>query len=180
MRMITSVSERGRSIATFRYISVWMMETAARWTPITPEMEAKVMMGRHIWEYAQMADALGRRTFELRLPEQHSIPPIAAYDAFLKDVVKAASTTADRTASLYDGVIPGVIARFKHYIAATDPILDEPSIVILQRNIGDLERQRIDAAELQRELKLNSGAATAIAARERSVADIVAEEKVPA
>ena len=46
MRMITSVSERGRSVATFRYISVWMMETAARWTPITPEMEAKVMMGR--------------------------------------------------------------------------------------------------------------------------------------
>ena len=136
-------------------------------------------MGRHIWEYAQMADALGKRTFELRLPEQHSILPVAAYDAFLKDVVKAA-TTADRTASLYDGVIPGVIARFKQYIAATDPILDEPSIVILQRNIGELERQRIDAAELQRELKLSSSASAAIAARERSFADIVAEEKVAA
>jgi hypothetical protein len=179
MRMITSVSERGRSVATFRYISVWMMEAAARWTPITPEMEAKVMMGRHIWEYAQMADALGKRTFELRLPEQHSIAPIAAYDAFLKDVLKA-STTADRIASLYDGVIPGVIVRFKHYIAATDPILDEPTIVTLQRNIVDLERQRIDAAELQRELKLGSGAAAAVAAREKSVADIVAEEKVAA
>ena len=179
MRMITSVSERGRSVATFRYISVWMMETAARWTPITPEMEAKVMMGRHIWEYAQMADALGKRTFELRLPEQHSIAPIAAYDAFLKDVLKA-STTADRIASLYDGVIPGVIVRFKHYIAATDPILDEPTIVTLQRNIVDLERQRVDAAELQRELKLGSGAAAAIAAHEKSVADIVAEEKVAA
>ena len=40
MRMITTVSERGRSVATFRYICVWMMETIARWTPITPEMEA--------------------------------------------------------------------------------------------------------------------------------------------
>src|SRR6516165_5764007 len=69
MRMITKVSERGRSVATFRYVCVWMMETIARWTPTTPEMEAKVMMGRHIWEYAQMADALGKRTFELRLPE---------------------------------------------------------------------------------------------------------------
>jgi len=33
---------------------------------------------------------------------------------------------------------------------------------------------------LQRELKLNSSAAAAVAAREESVADIVAEEKVAA
>ena len=79
-----------------------------------------------------------------------------------------------------DGVLPGIIARFRNYIAATDSILDEPSIVILQRNITDLERQRLDAAELQRELKLASGAAAAVAAREKSVADIVAEEKVAA
>jgi hypothetical protein len=179
MRMITSVNERGRSIATFRYICVWMMETTARWTPITPEMEAKVMMGRHIWEFAQMADALGKRTFELRLPEQHSIAPVAAYDAFLKEIVKT-STTADRTAAFYDGVLPGIIARFKDYIAATDEILDEPSIIILQRAIVDLERQRIDAAQLQRELKLSSGAAAGVAAREKAFPVIVAEEKVAA
>jgi len=177
--MITSVNERGRSIATFRYICVWAMETTARWTPITPEMEAKVMMGRHIWEFAQMADALGKRTFELRLPEQHSIPPVAAYDAFLKEVVKT-GTTADRTAAFYDGVLPGIIARFKDYIAATDEILDEPSIIILQRAIVDLERQRIDAAQLQRELKLSSGAAAGVAAREKAFPAIVAEEKVAA
>src|SRR3954452_10853217 len=109
MRMINSVNERGRSIATFRYICIYLMETTARWTPITPEMEAKVMLGRHIWEYAQMADALGKRTFELRLPEQNSIAPIAAYDTVLNDVLKA-STTADRIATLYDGFIPGFIA----------------------------------------------------------------------
>src|ERR1700710_1527892 len=172
MRMITSVNERGRSIATFRYICVWAMETTARWTPITPEMEAKVMMGRHIWEFAQMADALGKRTFELRLPEQHSIAPVAAYDAFLKEIVKI-STTADRTAAFYDGVIPGIIARFKNYIAATDPILDEPSIIILQRAIVDLERQRVDAAELQRELKLSSNVGATIAKGEQAGGHLV-------
>lgn len=179
MRMITTVSERGRSIATFRYMCVWMMETIARWTPTTPEMEAKVMMGRHIYEFAQMADALGKRTFELRLPEQHSIAPTAAYDAFLKDIVKT-SSTADKIATFYDGVVPGIIARFKAYIAATDEILDEPSIVALQRAIVDLERQRVDAAQLQRELKLSSGAAAAAADREKSIAEIVTAEKVAA
>jgi len=179
MRMITTVSERGRSIATFRYICVWMMETIARWTPTTPEMEAKVMMGRHIYEFAQMADALGKRTFELRLPEQHSIAPTPAYDAFLKDIVKT-SSTADKIATFYDGVVPGIIARYKAYIAATDEILDEPSIVALQRAIVDLERQRVDAAQLQRELKLSSGAAAAAADREKSIAEIVTAEKVAA
>jgi hypothetical protein len=177
--MITKVSERGRSVATFRYVCVWMMETIARWTPTTPEMEAKVMMGRHIWEYAQMADALGKRTFELRLPEQHSIAPVAAYDAFLKDVVKT-SSTADKIAVFYEGVVPGIIDRFKAYIAATDEILDEPSIVALQRAIVDLDRQRIDAAQLQRELKLSSGAAAAVATREKSIPEIVTAEKVAA
>lgn len=179
MRMITTVSERGRSIATFRYICVWMMETIAHWTPTTPEMEAKVMMGRHIYEYAQMADALGKRTFELRLPEQHSMAPTAAYDAFLKGIVKT-SSTADKIATFYDGVVPGIMARFKAYIAATDEILDEPSIVALQRAIVDLERQRVDAAQLQRELKLSSGAAAAVADREKSISEIVAAEKVAA
>ncbi len=52
--------------------------------------------------------------------------------------------------------IPGFIARNKDYLAATDPILDEPSIVIIERNVQVIERQRIDAAELQRELKFSS------------------------
>jgi hypothetical protein len=156
-----------------------MMETTARWTPTTPEMEAKVMMGRHIYEYAQMADALGKRTFELRLPEQHSIAPTPAYDAFLKDIVKTAST-ADKIATFYDGVVPGIIARFKAYIAATDEILDEPSIVVLQRAIIDLDRQRVEAAQLQRELRLSSGAAAAVADREKSIPEIVTAEKVAA
>ena len=52
------------------YRGPWMMETTARWTPITPEMEAKVMMGRHIWEFAQMADALGKRTLGKVAPQE--------------------------------------------------------------------------------------------------------------
>ena len=47
MRMITTVNERGLYVSTFRYISVWMMETTARWTPITPQMEAFRSYFRH-------------------------------------------------------------------------------------------------------------------------------------
>jgi len=174
MRKITTVTERCRNIATFRHISVRLMETVARWTPSTPEMEAKVMFGRHVWDFAQMADWLGKRTFELRQPEHYTLRPVEAYDALLTEAAKAESTS-ERIATLYDGVLPGLIARYRDYLAATDPILDEPSVVIIERIVRELERQRIEAAALQRELKLGAEAAPAIAARERAIRNIVAE-----
>jgi len=174
MRKITTVTERCRNIATFRHISVRLMETVARWTPSTPEMEAKVMFGRHVWDFAQMADWLGKRTFELRQPEHYTLRPVEAYDALLTEAAKAESTS-ERIATLYDGVLPGLMARYRDYLAATDPILDEPSVVIIERIVRELERQRIEAAALQRELKLGATAAPVIAARERAIDNIVAE-----
>ena len=37
--MNLNVKERGRAVATHRSILVTLMETVARWTPTTPEME---------------------------------------------------------------------------------------------------------------------------------------------
>jgi hypothetical protein len=172
MRKITTVKERCDTIATFRHISVKLMEMAARWTPITPEMEAKVMLGRHIWDYAQMADWLGKRTFELRQPEHYTLAPIADYDALLADASKAETTSA-RVAALYDGVLPGLIERYRSYLAATDPILDEPSFVIMGRIVQELERQRKEANELRREINLGAGSGAAIAARDKAIGDII-------
>ena len=172
--MTTTVNSRCRAIATFRHISVWLMETVARWTPTTPEMEAKVMFGRHIWDFAQMADLLGKRTFELRQPRHHTLRPVEAYDALLLEAAGAQST-GHRLAALYEGVLPGLVARYRRYVAATDPILDEPSIVIIEQVVRDLERQRVEAAALRRELNLGESAAAPIAAREQAIGSIVAE-----
>jgi hypothetical protein len=146
-----TVNERAFAVATFRYVHVRLMETIARWTPITPEMEVKVMFGRHIWDFAQQADGLGRRVFELRQPEQHSRTPVADYVQLL-DRVGAAERTADRLAALYDGLLPGLERRYRSYLAATDPILDEPTIVIIDRILRDFERQRKDADAVRRQM----------------------------
>lgn len=172
--MTASVAERCRAIATFRYIGVSLMETVARWTPSTPEMEVKVMFGRHIWDFAQMADALGNRTFELRQPRHHSVPPVDEYNNLLKDV-SSAQSTGDRVAALYEGVLPGLIKRLRCYTADTDSILDEPSIVIIDRIVRDLERQRAEANALRRLLGLESTSAVGLAARETRMANIIAE-----
>jgi len=168
-----SVNDRAYAIATFRFISVKLMEIVARWTPTAPEMEVKILFGRHIWDFAQHADTLGKRTFELRQPEQFSRKPVDAYVALL-DEMSELKTTAERLGALYDGMLPAIEKRYRDYIAAADPILDEPSIVIMDRIISDLDRMRRDAASLRREHSIAEWNPAAIAGAERGIAHIVA------
>jgi hypothetical protein len=127
-----SVLERGRTVATFRHIHVEMMETLACWTPTSPEMEVKLMLGEHIWDVAQNADALGKRTRELRLPLQHSIKPVDLYAELLADV-RNEKDTARRLGSFYDVLLPGLAARYRAYLEQTDTLMDEPTVRILQQ-----------------------------------------------
>ena len=57
--MSLTIRQKADAVGTFRHLSVWYMETLSRWVPTTPEMDAKVLFGRHIWELAQHADSFG-------------------------------------------------------------------------------------------------------------------------
>jgi hypothetical protein len=166
--MSLGVQERARRIGTFRFVEVRLMETAAAWTPTTPEMEAKVMFGRHIWDFAQHADALGKRMFELRQPLQHSVPASPAYAALLDEVL-AIDDTAGRLAALYDVLLPGVQRRYEAYQAEVDVVVDAPSLVIVERILSDLRRQRADVSALRRELGLPPPASHPLVARESAL-----------
>jgi hypothetical protein len=170
-----SVAERAQRIATFRFVEVRLMEIAAAWTPTTPEMEVKVLLGRHIWDFAQHADALGKRTFELRERLQHSQPPTGGYQRLLDDVLRL-EDTAERLAALYDAVLPGLTRRYEAYLEEADPILDAPSFVIVDRILADLRRQRADAQELRRELGLAAAVPGDLGRREGALELLAAAE----
>ncbi|MDQ6801686.1 MAG: hypothetical protein M3041_12690 [Acidobacteriota bacterium] len=171
--MKLSVQERAASIATFRFIEVKLMELVAAWTPSTPEMEVKVMFGRHIWDFAQHADILGKRTFELRLPEQHSRRPVEKYAELLQSALPIRGT-GERLATLYDGIVPGHEARYRTYLSDTDPVLDEPSIVLIDRILRDLERQRAEAHAMQKALTLPTFDPKTFIVSDRAIANVVA------
>jgi hypothetical protein len=173
--MLNSVNERVSAIATFRFIEVRLMELVAGWTPSAPEMEVKVMFGRHIWAFAQHADALGKRTFELRRPEQFSLRPINEYVSLLDEVARI-SSTPERIATLYDTILPGLRKRYERYIAETDRMLDEPSVVIVERILLDLDRLQRESVALRAELGLSAPAAGNFAEVESSIESVVAAE----
>jgi len=148
--MTFTVRARADAIATFRFISVSLMETLARWVPTTPELEVKVLFGRHLWELAQHADAFGRRTAELRLGPQVSRDPAPGFLAFLT-TLRATTETAGRIAKFYDGALSRLESLYRDYLTRTDGLLDEPSVRILERALSDLTRLRHEAAEVRRE-----------------------------
>jgi hypothetical protein len=168
-----TVHERARMIATFRFTAVRAMEILAAWTPTTPEMEVKVLFGRQIWDHAQHADALGKRTHELRQPEHYTLAPVPAYREVLEEVAASVGTTA-RLGNFYDVLLPGLISRYASYIQGTDRLLDEPSVVIIERILRDLDRHRAEVARLCDSCSLGREINPPLQTRDRAVSSMVA------
>jgi hypothetical protein len=164
-----TVKERGRFVATARYVHVWLMETMASWVPTTPEMEVKLLFGEHLWDAAEHADSLGKRTHELRMPLQHSIDPPDMYLAMLAEIAEIEETPR-RLAAVYDVMLPGLRARYQDYLDRTDQLSDGPSVRILDRYLVDTQRM-LDAGNALRDqlpyLRLDDAAwTTALQERE--------------
>ncbi|MBW3564847.1 MAG: hypothetical protein KY459_08985 [Acidobacteria bacterium] len=149
--MSLTVRQRAEWIATFRYTEVFLMETLARWTPTTPEMEVKVLFGRHIWETAQHADALGKRTYEQRAPMHFTQAPDDQFSSWL-DEMATVEGAADRLAAMYDITIPALGKLYDKYLDLTDHLLDAPSVKVIERIRWGVERMTTDVEELREKL----------------------------
>ena len=144
-----TVKERGQFVATLRYAYVALMETFSAWVPTAPEMEVKLLFGEHIWDCAQHADTLGKRTFELRMPLQKSVRPAEEYVSLLAEIA-AMGPTPQRMAAMYDVLLPALAARQQRYLDGTDRLVDAPTVRILERYLADHARM-LDAARALRE-----------------------------
>ncbi len=123
------------------------METLARWVPTTPEMEAKILFGQHIWDHAQHADALGRRAHELRAPLHHTLEPAPAWLDLLAEL-DGITETAGRLHAWYGMVLPRLESRYQAYLAATDVLLDAPSVRAVTGILLDLSRMKTEQRAL--------------------------------
>jgi hypothetical protein len=160
--MTMTVRERADTLGTLRYASVFAMETLAGWVPTTADLEAKILLGRHIWEFAQHADQLGKRTHELRAALHYTPAPMPAYEAALQQL-RATTGARERLAAFYDVFVVDLALKYTTFLASTDPFLDEPSVRVVERILPDLARMRSEAAETRAERAdmTSSGAPTA-------------------
>src|SRR5213596_909614 len=61
-----SAEHSARLLRNYRYVVERTMRALGGWIALTPELSAKLLMGRHVWDLAQHCDAFGRRLPELR------------------------------------------------------------------------------------------------------------------
>src|SRR5262249_46853477 len=112
------------------------METLARWIPTTPEMEVKMLFSRHVWRMAQRAERRRRRQLDLRPLFHYSPPPQQDFLTALKQFA-ALSDTIDRIDAFHDVALPTLAAAYKSYLAETDHLTDEPTVMICNQAVDE-------------------------------------------
>jgi hypothetical protein len=143
-----SVEESARRVRRYRYATERMMRVLGGWLALTPELSAKLLMGRHVWDNAQHADALGRRLPELRARAQESEPAGEGFVAFM-DALESAETpelTVERLVGVYRVLKPHLLAAYERDLASANSVYEPPTRRILARCAED-ERRHIAAGE---------------------------------
>jgi hypothetical protein len=142
------VDESAKTVRHYRYAVERMMRILGGWMALTPELSTKLLMGRHVWDNAQHADAWGKRLPELRAAAQVSEPANARLVAFL-DAVEAAERpeqTIERVVAIYRVLKPQLLASYEAHLASANAVYEPPTCRILTHCIQD-ERRHIAAGE---------------------------------
>jgi hypothetical protein len=142
------VDESARTVRHYRYVTERMMRILGGWIALTPELSAKLLFGRHVWDNAQHADAWGKRLPELRAAAQVSEPASAGLVAFMDalEEAEAPGETIERLVAVYRVLKPHLLATYEAHLARANAVYEPPTCRILARAIED-ERRHITAGE---------------------------------
>ena len=165
------------------------MRIMGGWIALTPELPAKLVLGRHVWDCAQHADAWGRRLPELRAPAQQSEPPNDAFVRFmdLLETVDGPGQSVERLTGVYRVLKPHLAAVYAAHLGRANPVYEPPTRRILERCLGEERRHVAAGAAVLRHL-----ASTEVAERRagqwverlggalRAAGGVTGEEREPA
>lgn len=125
------------------------MRIMGGWIALTPELPAKLLLGRHVWECAQHADLWGKRLPELREPAQGSEPANDGIVRFMDALEgpEAPGETLERLTGVYRVLKPHLVAVYEHHLDTANAVYEPPTCRILARCI-DEERRHVAAGAL--------------------------------
>src|SRR5919204_2045726 len=115
-----SVEASARLVRAYRYVEERTMRILGGWIALTPELPAKLLFGRHVWDCAQHADLWGRRLPELRAPAQRSEPPNDAMVALMATIESAEerAQSVERVVGIYRVLKRHLVALYERHLAA--------------------------------------------------------------
>jgi len=137
-----SADHSARLLRNYRYVVERTMRALGGWIALTPELSAKLLMGRHVWDLAQQCDAFGRRLPELRAHahvSEAANPAVATFMDCLEEP-EGPDQTVERLVGVYSVLKPHLLATYRDHLARANPVYEPPTRRILARCIDDEER----------------------------------------
>jgi len=153
-----SADESARLCRNYRYAAERVMRIMAGWIALTPELSAKLLLGRHVWDNAQHADAWGKRLPELRAHAQESEPPNQAFVALMDalEEPEAPGQTVERLTGVYRVLKPHLLSVYEQHLVRANPVYEPPTCRILSRCIEDERRHVVAGETIIRHLAVSS------------------------
>ncbi|TDG00821.1 hypothetical protein [Paenibacillus piri] len=149
------VEKNAKVLQRYRYIHESLLRIAAGHLPAREDWNLKAALARHLYEDAEAADLLRKRITELRTsPAVLNHEPDAALSLLMEELIQARSDL-ELTAGIYKVIKPAMLRVYKKHIAATQQIVDQPTIRILRTLILDLEGQIAWGKQMIYELENN-------------------------
>jgi 1,2-phenylacetyl-CoA epoxidase catalytic subunit len=133
------VEATARRVRHYRYAEERIMRVMAGWIALTPEVPAKLLLGRQVWDCAQHADQWGKRLPELRAPAQVSESPGPDFTRFLDTLEEREgwAETIERLAGVYRVLKPHLVAVYAAHLDRVNPVYEPPTRRILERCLAD-------------------------------------------
>lgn len=140
-RVGLAVEECTRRIARFGFVAKQLMRVQAAKMSTVANWEMKAAFGRHLWEAALQWGQWRDRIAELRghehLIERHAEG--ALNDLFAE--LLESRDDAELAVGLYALVVPAYRAALLRYMAATNELVDQPTVRLIRHLLLDLDEQ---------------------------------------
>jgi hypothetical protein len=171
-----SAEHSARLLRNYRYVVERTMRALGGWIALTPELSAKLLMGRHVWDLAQHCDAFGQRLPELRSRAQVSEaanPAVVTLMDAIEDA-EAPDQTVERLVGVYAVFKPHLLATYRDHLAHANPVYEPPTRRILARCIDDEERHIAAGETILKYLAAGPRVTERVSARRRHLEGLLA------
>lgn len=130
------------------------MRMLGGWIALTPELDAKLLFGRHVWDCAQHTDLWGRRLPELRATAQQSEPANDGLVALLDLVqgMEGPAQTIERVTAVYRVLKPHLATVYERHLAVANAVYEPPTRRILERCLQEERRHAAAGAHVYERL----------------------------
>jgi hypothetical protein len=136
-----SVEETARRVGNYKWAEMRLFEVLGGWVATVPELDVKMVLGRHTYHHAWHSELWHKRLPELREmnPDRLTLPANDAFVTFMDAVrePEAPEHTIEKLVGVYRVLIPRFIAAYTFHKNGTSRITDSPTIRSLDFALQD-------------------------------------------